>query len=111
MEPKITNPPNEAIVVLLDISGSMDELYYDSEDLTRMGVVKAFFSTFADRTMAYDLKHVISLVYFDNRIIEKCSFTELFILFKDLVNKAQPTGRTNLYRALKYAENQLLKFK
>ncbi|CAD8192572.1 unnamed protein product [Paramecium octaurelia] len=111
LEPKITNPPNEAIVVLLDISGSMDELYYDSEDLTRMGVVKAFFSTFADRTMAYDLKHVISLVYFDNRIIEKCSFTELFILFKDLVNKAQPTGRTNLYRALKYAENQLLKFK
>lgn len=88
MEPKISNPPNEAIVVLLDISGSMDELFYNSEDLTRMGVVKAFFNTFADRTMAYNLKHVISLVYFDHRIIEKCSFTELFILFKDLVNKA-----------------------
>ncbi|CAD8106696.1 unnamed protein product [Paramecium primaurelia] len=110
-EPKISNPPNEAIVVLLDISGSMDELFYDSEDLTRMGVVKAFFNTFADRTMAYDLKHVISLVYFDNRIIEKCSFTELFILFKDLVNKAQPNGKTNLYRALKYAEKSLLTFK
>ncbi|CAD8117953.1 unnamed protein product [Paramecium sonneborni] len=111
IEPKITNPPNEAIVVLLDISGSMDELFYDSEDLTRMGVVKAFFNTFADRTMAYNLKNVISLVYFDDRIIEKCSFTELFILFKDLVNKAKSAGQTKLYRALQFAEKQLLAFK
>lgn len=66
----------------------MDELFYESEDLTRMGVVKAFFNAFADRTMAYNLKNVISLVFFDDRYIEKCSFTELFILFKDLVNKA-----------------------
>jgi hypothetical protein len=47
----------------------MDELFYESEDLTRMGVVKAFFNAFADRTMAYNLKNVISLVFFDDRYI------------------------------------------
>jgi hypothetical protein len=31
-----------------------------------MGAVKAFFNAYADRTMAYNLKNVISLVYFDD---------------------------------------------
>lgn len=68
----------------------MEEEFYKSEDLTRIGVVKAFFNAFADRTMAYNFKHVISLVYFDNRYIVKCEFTELFMQFKDLINKAKP---------------------
>lgn len=66
----------------------MDKEYYKNDDLTRLGVVKAFFNAFADRTMAYNLKHVISLAYFDDRYLLKCDYTELFMQFKDLVNKA-----------------------
>ena len=57
----------------------MDEVFYKSVDLTRLGVVKAFFNAFADRTMAYNMKNVISLAYFDDRYIQKCGFTELFM--------------------------------
>lgn len=39
--PKITREPSEAIVVIFDISGSMDETF--SENLKRIGAVKAFF--------------------------------------------------------------------
>ncbi|CAD8137345.1 unnamed protein product [Paramecium octaurelia] len=108
---QITVEPEEAIIVLIDISGSMDEEFYNSEDLTRLGVVKAFFNAFADRTMAYNLKNVISLAYFDDRYILKCGYTELFMQFKDLVNKAKPQGMTALYVALKNAIDSLLQFK
>lgn len=79
MVTQITVEPEEAIIVLIDISGSMEEEFYNSEDLTRLGVVKAFFNAFADRTMAYNLKNVISLAYFDDRYILKCGYTELFM--------------------------------
>lgn len=49
--PTITQDPKEAIVVVMDTSGSMAEEF--SVNLTRMGAVKAFFNAFADRTMAY----------------------------------------------------------
>lgn len=86
----------------------MDEDFYKSEDLTRLGIVKAFFNAFADRTMAYNLKNVISLVFFDERYIVKCSFTELFMQFKDLVNRACSKGTTALYTALKNAAESLV---
>lgn len=44
----------------------MEEQFFECEDLERIGAVKAFFNAFADRTMAYNLKNVISLVYFDD---------------------------------------------
>ncbi|CAD8059537.1 unnamed protein product [Paramecium sonneborni] len=108
---QITVEPEEAIIVLIDISGSMEEDFYKNEDLTRLGAVKAFFNAFADRTMAYNMKNVISLAYFDDRYILKCGFTELFMQFKDLVNKAKPQGMTALYVALKNAIDSLLIFK
>lgn len=108
---QVTVPPDEAIVVILDISGSMDEDFYESDDLTRLGVVKAFFNAYADRTMAYNLKNVISLVFFDDRYILKCGFTELFMQFKELVNKAKSKGTTALYTALQLAAQSLVEFK
>ena len=56
---QVTQIPDEAIVVLLDISGSMEAQFFECQDLERMGAVKAFFNAFADRTMAYNLKNVI----------------------------------------------------
>ena len=76
-----------------------------------MGAVKAFFNAFADRTMAYNLKNVISLVYFDDQYVLKCTFTEVFAQFKELVNRAKPRGMTALYAALIKASEALLDFK
>lgn len=53
--------------------------------------------------MAYNLKNVISLVYFEERYHKKCGFTEAFMHFKDLVNEAKTRGKTALFTALKEA--------
>lgn len=58
------------------------------EGISRIGAVKAFFNAFADRTMAYDFHHVISLIFFDHIIRVKCEFTEMFMQFKSLINSA-----------------------
>lgn len=41
-----------------------------------MSAVKEFFHAFANRTMAYDFHHVISLIFFNNSIEVKSDFTE-----------------------------------
>lgn len=46
------------------------------EGLERIGAVKAFFGAFADRTMAYNFAHVISLICFDSEVDVVCDFTE-----------------------------------
>ena len=68
IKPIITKDPAEAIVVLLDISGSMGGKFFSEPDLKRIGAVKSFFEAFAYRTMAYNFEHVISLVLFDDRV-------------------------------------------
>ena len=75
-------------MVVLDVSGSMEEIFTD--ELQRIGAVKAFFSAFADRTMAYNFHHVISLIFFDSKVKTICLFTDLFIQFKKLVDLAYP---------------------
>ena len=52
----------------------MEENYFNSKDLQRIGAVKAFFNAFADRTMAYNLKTVISLVCFDEFRLDLLNF-------------------------------------
>lgn len=42
MVPVIIDIPEEAIVVLIDVSGSMDDLFYDCKDMARLGAVKRF---------------------------------------------------------------------
>ena len=55
----------------------MGEIF--TEGLERIGAVKAFFSAFADRTMAYNFNHAIALIFFDTDVRLVCSFTDLFI--------------------------------
>jgi hypothetical protein len=76
-DPLVRREPKEAIVVLFDISGSMQLDF--TEGLERLGACKAFFNAFADRTIAYNFPHVISLVFFDSLIEKMCGFTELFV--------------------------------
>jgi ubiquitin-conjugating enzyme E2 D/E len=55
----VNNDPKEAIVVLFDISGSMGSHFFNDNQLSRMGAVNALFSAFADKTMAYELNHIV----------------------------------------------------
>jgi len=58
--------PKEAIAVLYDVSGSMSSRFFDDEDnINRMGAVNAFFSAFADKTMAFELNHIVKLYKFN----------------------------------------------
>lgn len=75
IKPVITREPKEAIVVLMDISGSMGSKFFNENDLTRMGAVKSFFEALAYRTIAYNFEHVVSLILFDNNIEIQCDFT------------------------------------
>ena len=61
--------------------------------------------------MAYNLKNVISLVYFEERYYKKCGFTEAFMHFKDLVNEAKTRGKTALFTALKEAVDSLVQLR
>jgi Mg-chelatase subunit ChlD len=107
----VTRDPAEAIVVLLDISGSMGGKFFNEPDLKRIGAVKSFFEAFAYRTMAYNFEHVISLILFDDKIDSKVDFTESFHDFNLLVANAHPRGSTLLYDAMVVATQKLLAFK
>ncbi len=102
----INREPLEAIVVLFDTSSSMNMAFLDTE-ISRINIVKEFFSAFAERTMAYDFHHVISLILFNHNVIQKCNFTEIFNSFIKHVKRTTATGLTHLYDALNTAATNL----
>lgn len=102
----IEREPLEAIVVLFDTSSSMNMSFLDTE-ISRINIVKEFFSAFAERTMAYDFHHVISLILFNHVVTQKCNFTEIFNSFIKHVKRTTATGLTHLYDALYTAANNL----
>lgn len=56
---QVEEDPKEAIVVLFDVSGSMQGNFFNDKLLSRMSAVNAFFSAFADKTIAYEFNHVV----------------------------------------------------
>ena len=98
--------------MLYDISGSMGSTFFgDVDKLTRIGAVNAFFSAFADKTMAFEYNHIVSLYWFDTNINKKCDFTQDFNYFIKLIDDAVPTGSTKLYDALMEGIRSLLEIK
>lgn len=45
--------------MLFDVSGSMQGSFFNDKLLSRMSAVNAFFSAFADKTIAYEFNHVV----------------------------------------------------
>lgn len=76
----------------------MSQVFYDetafrdSDRLTRNGAVNALFSAFADKTLAYEYNHIVSLYLFDHMIEKKCDFIKDMNLFIELVDGATPRG-------------------
>ncbi|KAL4503247.1 hypothetical protein ABPG72_000853 [Tetrahymena utriculariae] len=103
--------PKEAIVILYDISGSMGSTFYNEQGLPRIGAVNAFFSAFADKTLAMEYNHVVSLFWFDSAIEKKCEFIRDMNTFIKLVDDAAPRGGTRLYDSLVEGVNSLIEYK
>ncbi|KAL4472088.1 hypothetical protein ABPG72_001086 [Tetrahymena utriculariae] len=103
--------PAEAIVVIYDVSGSMKSGFFNDALISRIGAVNAFFSAFADKTLAYEYNHIVQLYWFDDRIEKKCDFTKDMNHFIKLVDDANPRGSTRLYDALMEGINSLLQIK
>ena len=96
-EPPPNNDPKEAIVVVYDVSGSMDCQYFDDGEISRQGAVNALFSAFADKTLAHNLNHIVQLFTFSTIITKKNEFNNDFENFINLVDGCIPDGCTALY--------------
>lgn len=68
--------------------------------MSRMGAVNALFSAFADKTLAYELNHIVQLFTFNSSVNKKCEFTDDMNYFINLVDGERPGGSTKLYEAL-----------
>ena len=109
----ITEAPDEAVVVLLDTSGSMDSIVLDR--ISRLDFAKMVFTVFADRTMAYNLKHAIGLTAFNDYSTTVSKLSEACEAFVHIMSKKsdalQISGRTALWRAIEDVTAQLLEVK
>lgn len=77
--------------------------YFKEDSLSRIGAVNAFFSAFADKTLAFEFNHIVKLVWFESFIADKCEFTNDFNNFIKLVDDASPGSGTRCYDAIGYA--------
>ena len=107
-DPVVTRRPEEAIIVLIDISGSMNGAW--DSGVTRLGAVKQLFHAFANRTMAYNLFHVIGLTVFATQVNCVSKVTELFEQFQEYVDALYTRDTTALYDAIHDATTQLIEF-
>jgi len=54
------------------------------------------------------LEHVVSLIFFDDKIDVQCSFTEAIFDFNRLISNAHPRGSTKLYDSIVLAAENLV---
>ena len=101
----ITRDPEEIIMVILDTSASMDWPYMDGK--TKSQSVHEAFIAFCDRTIAYDLKHVIGLTLFAKNCCLQYPLSENFREFNDQFGNLPPASDTAIYVGIKFAVEQL----
>ncbi|XP_031426697.2 uncharacterized protein LOC105895579 [Clupea harengus] len=104
---RTTKTPKEAIMVLVDTSSSMTEEC--DINVSKLSAVKQLFDAFANRSMAYDFPHLISLVTFGEGVKIMHMFTENLEKFKEHVHSLQASGCTPLYDALARSVTELRK--
>ncbi|XP_041956466.1 uncharacterized protein LOC121715137 isoform X1 [Alosa sapidissima] len=108
---RTTKTPKEAIMVLLDTSSSMSKECYSETKMRKLDAVKQLFYAFANRSMAYDFPHLISLVTFGTGVKIMHRFTENLEKFKEHVQSLQADGCTPLYDALAKSASELSKIR
>jgi ubiquitin-protein ligase len=104
----------EAIVVLLDIGGSMcSQVFPDMGKLTRIDAAKQLFIAFTTRTQAYKLHNAIGLTLFESRVEVKLRIDKNVEKFEDILTKdknIKADGGTHLTDAVIESVNQLKPF-
>lgn len=60
--------------------------YFNDPEINRIGAVNAFFSAFADKTLAFECNHLVKLVCFNEQTQDKCDFMNDFEKFIQLVD-------------------------
>ncbi|XP_066575897.1 uncharacterized protein LOC136766383 [Amia ocellicauda] len=109
---RTTRMPKEAILVIMDSSSSMqDECYDKVTKMKRIDAVKQLFHAFANRSMAYDFKHVIGLMRVGGKATILHTFTETMETFKEYINSLKSSGNTPLYDGLDFGISELGKIK
>ena len=78
--------------------------------LPRIDTVKQLFAGFANRSMAYDLPHVIGLTTFGSEVVRVRQLTEAFESFRRAVDRTAANGQTKLFDALEMARAELATF-
>ena len=102
----ITFPPEEAIVVLLDCSSSMNTKV--STGFTRLDLAKCLFKTFIDRTKGYEYKHILGLTTFTRQVNVVLPLQSQLRDFERQMDGIATAKYTVLWDALQSAAGQLI---
>ena len=102
-----TSAPEEAIVVLLDCSSSMNTKV--STGFTRLDLAKCLFKTFIDRTKGYEYNHIIGLTTFTRRVDVMLPLQSRLASFEGQMDGIATAKYTVLWDALHSAAEQLIR--
>jgi ubiquitin-protein ligase/Mg-chelatase subunit ChlD len=109
----ITQPPHEAVLVVLDVSGSMSCQAYNR--WSRLDVAKLVFTLFAERTIAFGIEVVVGLTIFNHYTTTILKLSEVEETCVDILsykaNDITTSGSTELWKALTHACNDLSEIK
>ena len=103
----VTSVPEEAIVVLLDCSSSMNTKV--STGLTRLDLAKILFKTFVDRTKGYEYKHILGLTTFTRHVNVVLPLQSSLRDFEGRMDGIATARYTVLWDALQSAAEQLIR--
>eukprot|EP01083_Nonionella_stella_P316311 1146335_1 len=94
--------------LLLDALGDEEE---EEEAMSRLDVVKCYWSAFLNRSKAYDYANHIGLIVFDSSVETSCHLSPLYERFRKRVEEVEVRGCTALRDAMKEACKQLMEWK
>ncbi|KAI6654328.1 hypothetical protein LOD99_726 [Oopsacas minuta] len=109
----VTRTPREIILVLLDVSLSMEEPSYhftDCSEIRKIEMVHRAFLMFADRTKAYNFHHLIGLVPFAATPTLAFPLSESFDAFSRKLENIPLKACTALYDAISFANEAFNQF-
>lgn len=101
---------NECYVQATDLEVLRPDAAEALRPLSRMDTVKHLFNAFSNRSMAYDLPHVVGLTSFHSSVDQEHPLTEAFEAFQESVQASEAGGTTVLYDALEVARKELVAF-
>lgn len=102
-----SRPVAEAVVLLMDCSGSMTSAS-TFPDMTRMVLAQQVAASFLDRLASYNLPHRVQLTAFSTESTELASFTSIFSRVEEKVRTLAANGGTALFDAVSKASALLI---